>query len=757
MKYLFIAEKPSLMRDVKNCYEKHQAEIMSKVGEIEFLALSGHVCRNAEPDEYEIFSGPWYQVQYPMIPTEWKICAIKDTRKRQILQKIKVTASSYDGIIVGTDSDVEGYGIYYLLETFLHLEKKLALRFVEHSLTDNEILKSLLHMTDYHKDPVHQRNVQSFLLRSQADWLYGMNCTRMLTVKTKKLMTIGRVKAPTIQLVYDNSMSIEQFKPQTYYQRIADYGSFQGVQINETGVPVNFLKKEELSIPTEGEILSIDKETIKKCPMQLYDLSALQAEAGQMFGMTPAEVLETVQSLYEVHKIISYPRTQCRYVSVEKSLEFQAMLQQSSVFPSIAPFLQQITEEDIRRVKKNKRVVNDAEVEKESHDALLPTSKKPKLEMLSEKELKICELIYKRLVSQFLPLMEECKTKMVIQHGNVNFLARGRIITNHGWRELYGTLEDNQLPDLQKGSMVHASRIGLVKKETTPPKRLTQATLLVAMKNIANTIEDKELRKSLADSQGIGTPATRDAIITDIIRRGYVKDMGKGGLYITAEGKEYVEQMQGLSISSPVFAATLDTNIKRIQRGEASFENSYRDMLMNLRAVCNQIAQKQEGNLQDVVCPKCGQDMQQQQYQYTCSHCGLEINKYICGVQIKEDLLQELRERGHTRKLTFTKKDKTKFTGRLKLNGNKLEFDFSSGLLCPSCKKELRVNRGGCFCDCGLKLFRNICGRTLTDRELKKLLAGETLPPTDYTSKSGELFSAGLKLENDKLSFVFED
>ena len=156
--------------------------------------------------------------------------------------------------------------------------------------------------------------------------------------------------------------------------------------------------------------------------------------------------------------------------------------------------------------------------------------------------------------------------------------------------------------------------------------------MLVAMKNIANTIEDKELRKSLADSQGIGTPATRDAIITDIIRRGYVKDMGKGGLYITAEGKEYVEQMQGLSISSPVFAATLDTNIKRIQRGEASFENSYRDMLMNLRAVCNQIAQKQEGNLQDVVCPKCGQDMQQQQYQYTCSHCGLEINKYICGM-----------------------------------------------------------------------------------------------------------------------------
>jgi len=757
LKYLFIAEKPSLMKDVKNCYKKHRMEIINKVGEIDFIALSGHVCRNAEPDEYEVFSGPWHEVKYPMVPIEWKICAIKDTKKRQILQKIKSIAPLYDGIIVGTDSDVEGYGIYYLLETFLHLKQKLALRFVEHSLTDNEILKSLLQMTDYHKDPVHQRNVQSFLLRSQADWLYGMNCTRMMTVKTKKLMTIGRVKAPTIQLVYDNSMSIENFKPQTYYQRIADYGSFQGIQINEKGVPVKFLQKEELSVPEEGIIQSVDKEMTKKGPMQLYDLSALQAEAGQMFGMTPAEVLETVQSLYEVHKIISYPRTQCRYVSVEKSLEFQSMLQQASVFPSIAPFLSQITSRDIQRVQKNKNVVNDAEVEKESHDALLPTSKKPKLEDLSERELKICELIYKRLVSQFLPLLEECKTKMVIQHGNINFLVSGRIITNHGWRELYGKLEDNHLPDLQKGSIIHTSKIVLVKKETRPPKRLTQATLLVAMKDIANTIEDKELRKSLADSKGIGTPATRDAIITDIIRRGYVKDTGKGGLYITPEGKEYVEQMQGLSIISPIFAATLDNNIKRIQRGEASFEESYQNMLMNLHTVCNQITQKQEKDLQDVICPKCGQNMQQQQYQYTCRHCGLEINKYICGVQIKEDLLREIQKYGHTRKLTFTKKDKTKFTGRLKLNDNKLEFDFSSGLLCPSCGKELKVNRGGCFCDCGLKLFRNISGKTLTDRELQKLISGEILSPSDYKSKNGKIFSASLKLENNKLSFVFEN
>ena len=183
MRYLFIAEKPSLMRAVKETYEKHVDEITRKVGTIEFTALAGHVCGNFEPNDYEGWDANWAEIEYPMIPNTWKIKAINDPGKKKIISDIKKSLPNYDGVIVGTDSDTEGYGIYYNLETYLGIQNKYALRFIEHDLTDPAILESLLTMTDYHTDPVHINFVKSYLLRNRADWLYGMNSTRIMTVK----------------------------------------------------------------------------------------------------------------------------------------------------------------------------------------------------------------------------------------------------------------------------------------------------------------------------------------------------------------------------------------------------------------------------------------------------------------------------------------------------------------------------------------------------------------------------------------------
>ena len=153
MHYLFIAEKPSLLREVENCYNNHRQEIISKVGEIDFIALSGHMCTLFAPDEYPRWMDvKWNEVEYPMVPSEWKIKAINDTYKKKTIRNIREIIDNYDGIIVGTDSDVEGYGIYYLLEQYLNIEYMNALRFIEHSLTDKEILQSLLTMTDFHND-----------------------------------------------------------------------------------------------------------------------------------------------------------------------------------------------------------------------------------------------------------------------------------------------------------------------------------------------------------------------------------------------------------------------------------------------------------------------------------------------------------------------------------------------------------------------------------------------------------------------------
>lgn len=533
MNYLFIAEKPSLMRDVQNCYRNHKAEIQQKVGSIDFIALQGHICGLYEPDEYDDWNGfKWEEIDYPMIPDVWKIKPIDRTYNRKILNTIKSQVKNYDGIIVGTDPDVEGFGIYYLLEHFLHIEKMKALRFMESSLTDAEILKSLLEMRDFHTDPAHINFTQSYLLRARADWLFGMNATRMMSLKQNDTMTIGRVKSPTIKLVYDNSMAIESFNVKTYYNLVADYGDFTSVLVNEKGIPVVFDNKNNLStISLQGVVKQKKTERVYTHAPKLYHLTAIQAEAEQTLGLNTETTLDIIQSLYEKHKVISYPRTQCRYVSYEKSKEFPRMLANMTVFESLKPFVEKITSDDIKRVMGDKRVVNNKEVEKEAHDALLPTTKKPNFDEMTKDEINVCFMIYKRLLSQFLPDLAEDKTNLLILHDDKYFVAKGKTVVNQGWRILYGQAKENYIPMLNEGDTVNAKSINFKERKTSPPKRLTRGTLGTAMENIANQIEDKDLKKSLAESKGIGTTATRTKIISDIIERGFVADKKKRIIY----------------------------------------------------------------------------------------------------------------------------------------------------------------------------------------------------------------------------------
>ena len=751
MKYLFIAEKPSLMREVRSCYRNHLIEVKKAIGDIDFIALAGHACRNAEPNDYEIWNNKWEDISYPMIPSQWIIKPIKD--KLPILKKIKEAVDSYDGIIVGTDSDVEGYGIYYLVEYYLGIQNMKALRFMEHSLTDNEILHSLLTMTDYHTDPVHIHSTQSFLLRSQMDWLYGMNATRLATSRTGQLLTIGRVKAPTLKLVYDNSTAIENFKPETYYYLQTDYGTFKAVMIGKDEKPVKFAKPDSnLKIPLEG-IVADKKETITKTHApKLYDLPSLQMDAGQMFGYTPAKTLELVQSLYEKHKVISYPRTQCRYVSSEKAKEFPSMLKKMSVFQEFVPYLSKI--DDISHVYKDKQVVNDAEVAKESHDALLPTSKTPVLSEMSKDEIEICRLIYKKLLAQFLPPLTESKTRMDIKHGDSIFRVNGKIVVDLGWRALYGTLKDNVLPNLNLQESIVAKKKEYSKQVTKPPRRLTQSSLIEAMERIANHVEDEQLRASLANSKGIGTPATRDSIISDLISRGYMTD--KKGLYITSDGKKYIESLQEIDIISPVFAAKMDYEIKKIQRGEVQYQEVYKMMLQNLKNTCLQL-EKLKPKTTSYVCPHCNNTMTNERWESVCKNCGFHLPYKILNVSLDDEMIQALLNGEKTNSFTFKKKDGSSFQAKLQMTKDGISFDFSSGVSCPFCGKDVKLNKYGCFCDCGLKLFRSIAGKTLTDKDFELLLKKrKTSIKKNFKKKNGDTFNAGLQLTDEKtLQFYF--
>lgn len=735
------------MRDIQKCYNNHKSEIVSKVGYIDFIALSGHICRSYEPNDYSEWKDmKWQEVEYPMVPKHWKIKPINDPRKKQILNTIKEKLDDYDGIIVGTDSDQEGYGIYYLLEQYLGIKDKKTLRFMEHSLTDAEILKSLLSMTDFHSDPTHVNFTKSFLLRSRADWLYGMNMTRMMSVKTNALQNIGRVKAPTIKLVYDNSMAIDNFKPRKYWLLEANYGDFKATYCKE-GKPFQFDDPSSIpSVPLQGKV--VEKTTTRSSTHapKLFDLPSIQAEAGSQFGYKPTETLGIIQSLYETHKVISYPRTQCQYVSEEKAKDFPQMLSHMLEFPELAPFVNNITQADIQRVMKDKKVVNNKEVEKESHDALLPTDKRPILDELSEKERNICLMIYKRLLAQFLPQLEEDKTKLVINHGEYSFNTDGKIVVNQGWKALYKEAKDNVIPNIEKGDTVVAKKMERAEKTTTAPKRLTQASLISAMMNIGNLVEDAELRKTLNESKGIGTPATRATIIKEIIDKGFVAEQ-KNALFITSQGKAYIENLQGIDIISPVFAAELDMNIKKIQRGEASYEDIYTNLLNELKGVCKQVEEhKISAPTTDFKCKKCGTALENQKFSYSCPDCDFKIPKNLCNVNIDEKMIKTMYEGKPTATKHFVSpKTGKKFDAKLVLTEKGVEFSFDSGVNCPCCDSaNVRINKGGAFCDCGFKAWRSMAGHEFTDRELQNLCNKKKLTGVAFKSKAGKDFTANV-------------
>lgn len=815
MKYLFIAEKPSLMRDVQACYQNHKQEVTERVGEIDFTALSGHVCTNFMPTDYgEWKDKSWKAIVYPMIPDPWQIKPIADRRKQETLAQIKRRAADYDGIIVGTDSDVEGYGIYWLMEQYLGLNEKPALRFIEHSLTDAEILKSLLTMTDYHQNPTHVHFVQSFLIRSRADWLFGMNASRMLTNKRGSLIKAGRVKSPTIKLVYDNSMAIENFANRKYFVLEAAYGypvaeagekaasdeavgTSEAATIDEGSVFKSVLQNEEgdaqfenprlfASYALEGIVTAVETKRSASHAPKLFDLAALQAEAGSKYKFKPDQTLELVQRLYEKHKVISYPRTQCRYVSTEKVKEFAAMIENLAVFEDLKLIADGIDPGVFEKILKDKAVVNDAEVAKESHDALLPTLKRPDLSRMSADEQIICRMIYTRLLAQFLPKLSEDKTTIQIRHAEVDedaaadtgnivaagaavdadaggiFKATGKIVVEPGWSILYKKSNDHALPKLKKGDRITAGTIQPVQKETSPPKRLTQATLINAMRNIATQIEDKELKKSLADSQGIGTPATRAAIIKDILDSGYIEEK-KSGLYITAKGKSYIDAVKDFDIAYPVFAADMDNHIKKVQRGEAEYEQVMTEVLEKLQEMCKKIGQdleEVEAELApfepvqtDIRCIKCGGVMEEQKKHYQCLGCGAKIYKNTSGAIIDLELLRKLESGAQSGYLNFKNRAGKPFRAALKLD-EKGEIEmvfFEESVQCPKCRKKAVLNQWGVFCGvkkCGHKLFRSFCGHDFSYPEMKALLDGKAVAAS-FQSKAGKAFNAKVHLNAD--------
>lgn len=774
MKYLFLAEKPSTMKAIKAAYESSNKPL----GDVDFFALAGHICKLCEPKEYEKWNVKWHDRELPMIPEQFKVGMLtqnKVVELKALLKKVK-----YDAIIVGTDSDVEGNGIYDLIETYLGLHDYKTYRFFESDLTPKGIMRSMNALQDYHTNPRDVGMTQAFRIRSRFDWLIGFNMTVAYTVKSGFLMKVGRVKAPTLKLVYDNCMAIDKFSSTTTYQPsiVIDNSNITAYMVDEENKAISFTTKQEAEkvfnlLSGIAKVEYFGTNIKKTQPNQLFKLTDIQYEAGIKYGYTPDKTLELIQSLYEHHKLISYPRTDGRYVSSEKSKDFSRLLQAVSKMPELTDIAQSVTPEIISSVQSNSRYVNDIEVQKTSHDALIPTGDTAALNNLSADEKNICEMIFRRFLSIFLPPLEEEKSKIILNDNGYRFSCVGSKVINPGFTILYQPPKNALLPVTQPGQEFKESKYLLHEITSKPPARFSQASLIKAMENVQKYVKEADLKNAIKKAGGIGQPSSRAAIISELVSTGYIEDItsGKGkGLHITELGRKYIENLGNSSIVSPELSAQWEIYMNDIREGTATYDEVYDKIIRYVYDALNElnhmhIEKMNKDKNQVGVCPLCGQPVVELRQMYGCSgypECHFAICKTIAGKPLTNKNISDLLNGKTTDVISgFKSKNGNTFSAALMIKDGGVTwapFETPTSLKCPKCGANLIKTPLTYKCsnnaNCNFILWSRICDKTLTCQQVEKLISGQSTGVIKgFKNRDGKTFDASLIMQDGQLKW----
>jgi DNA topoisomerase-3 len=384
--------------------------------------------------------------------------------------------------------------------------------------------------------------------RSEADWLVGMNASRAFTLKYNALLTIGRVQTPTLAIIVARQKEIDAFKVSDYWEIEADFGEYKGTWTDIEKNDTKILKKEDAENiankvkDKDGVITEVLYEEKKNPPPLLYDLTELQRDCNKKFGFTSQKTLNMAQSLYEKHKMITYPRTDSRYLSDDMIPKLKKLISRLYVNNEYASFAKPLTE--LEKLPITKRIVDNSKIN--DHHALIITDVPVYTERLSEDERKVYDLIARRFMAVFYPYYVYNTTKVVTEVEKENFVSRGMVVTQKGWTELNVVTEKESkkdknviLPDVNKGDVFTAKKVKVNQKKTKPPVPYNEAALLSAMENAGRFVDDEELKEQLKDS-GLGTPATRAAIIERLIKVGYIVRKGKN-LNPTEKGMKLIE------------------------------------------------------------------------------------------------------------------------------------------------------------------------------------------------------------------------
>ncbi len=609
-KTVVLAEKPSVGRElarVLGCRRNNQGYIEGDKYIVTWAL--GHLVTLAEPEHYGEEFAKWRLDTLPMQPKKMALKVIPQTSKQYQTVKKLILSTDTDSIIIATDAGREGELVARWILAKANCKKPLKRLWIS-SQTDKAIKDGLAKLHDG-KD--FEPLFHSAEARAEADWLVGLNVTRALTCKFNAQLSAGRVQTPTLALIVRREMEIKNFKSKDYWTVNADLGGFFAAYRDPNKQTAIYDQNEAAAIAqnihnkkfTIEDIATTNKKTP---PPKLYDLTELQRDANKLYGFSPKETLAIMQRLYENYKILTYPRTDSRYLTEDILPTLGERLAAAAV-GEFAGVARNIIKEK-RQIAKD--CINNAKVS--DHHAIIPTEQNVYLEKLSTAERQVYMLVLQRFLTCFFDDYRYQQIKISLKCGDYDFSASGKVILAMGWKNIYDAEDEvdeveQTLPKLSKGQSFICQNTQLKAAKTSPPSRYTEASLLSAMENPAKFIEDKKMKEYIG--AGLGTPATRADIIDKLFSSFYVEKKDKS-LIPTAKGMQLIDLVP-TELREPLLTATWEQELDKIAKAKTdkkTFIGKIRTYSSSLvEEVKNSSARYSHDNLTRTPCPKCGQMM----------------------------------------------------------------------------------------------------------------------------------------------------
>lgn len=597
-KTLVIAEKPSVARDIAKTLGVSGKNEGYLTGENYVVSWAiGHLVTLAEPEAYDVKYKKWNFETLPILPDSMKLEAIKKTRSQlKVLHKL-MHSREIDEIICATDSGREGELIFRYIYEITQCRKPFRRLWIS-SMTETAIREGFAHLQDgSHYDLLYH----SARCRAEADWLVGMNASRAYTIRYGALLSIGRVQTPTLALIVEKQKEIDAFVPQNYFEVQADFEQYTGFWIDEKeNTRLDLREKaEQIAARVKGQrgiVSQIVKEEKRQLPPLLYDLTELQRECNRKFGFSAKKTLDIAQSLYEKRKMITYPRTDSRYLSDDMAGKIKQTLGRLKDVPAFSSYAAEVLAKE--KLPLSKRIIDNSKVT--DHHAIIPTDTRLRTDHLTPEENKVFSLVAARFLAVFYPAYVYEATKVYTKVGLDTFLSKGKTVLQEGWQAVEKALlpetrknktekeEEQQLPPLTKQQPVVAKRTKVLDKKTKAPPPYTESTLLSAMENAGRFVEDEELKEQMKDS-GLGTPATRAAIIERLLSVGYIMRKGKT-LVPTEKGQKLIAVVPE-ELRSPQTTGKWEKGLSSIAKGKMTEERFLESIRRYVRFLVDDAAQ----------------------------------------------------------------------------------------------------------------------------------------------------------------------